>query len=169
MSFWSNSQYFPRSRTLLFTKQNGVLSYIFREFSEVTSHLTLPNCKTQSKGWYSCSRMSNSISKSLCSHKQTFLCQLDENNKIELEENLSPVSCVTSQLGARPWVCLRKIIGNEWFLSTLNVSRKVRRFFHWNFGNVPYLFHTIRWRKVVLPLHFNLMKRRLTPGRFDNG
>ena len=52
----TNSQYFPRSRTLLLTKQNGVLSYIFREFSEVTSYLTLPNCKTQSKGWYSRSR-----------------------------------------------------------------------------------------------------------------
>ena len=31
----------------------------------------------------------------------------------------------------------------------------MRRFFHWNFGIVPHLFHTIRWRKVVLALHFN--------------
>ena len=156
MSFLSNSQYFPRSGTLLSPKQNGVLSYICREFSEVTSHRTLTNCKTQSKGWYSCSTMSNSVSKSFCSHKQTFLCKLDENNKMELEEYLFPVSCVTSQQGARPWVCFRKIIVNEWFwqLWTL-ISRKVRRFFHWNSGIVPHLLHTITWRKVVLVLHFN--------------
>ena len=86
---------------------------ICREFSEVTSHLTLPNCNTELKSSYSCSRMSNSTSKLLCSHKQTILCKLDENNKMELEIKLSPVSCVTSQLGARPWVCFRKIIGNE--------------------------------------------------------
>ena len=42
MSFWSNSQYFPKSRTLLFSKQNGVLSYICREFfgSDVTPDTT---------------------------------------------------------------------------------------------------------------------------------
>ena len=99
MSFLSNSQYFPRPRTPLFTKQKGVLSYIRREFSEVTSHLTLPNCKTQSKGWYSCSRMSNSISKSLCSHKKTFLCKLDKNNKMELSENI--VLCVMCDVTSR--------------------------------------------------------------------
>ena len=112
MSFLSNSQYFPRSRTLLFTKQNGVLSYICREFSEVTSHLTLPNCKQNV----------NSISKSLCPHKQTFLCKPDENDKMELPEKLSPVSCVTSQLGARPLVCFRKIIGNDFVNLNVNIS-----------------------------------------------
>ena len=129
MSYWSNSQYFPKSRTLLFTKINGVLSYICREFSEVTSHLTRPNYKKQSKVSYSCSRMSNSISKNqkilINIH---FSCKLAENNKMELEEYLIPVSCMTSQLGARPCVCFRKIIGNECFFHLL--TRKVRRFFH---------------------------------------
>ena len=49
MGFWSNLQYFPRSRTLLFTKQNGVLSYVCREVSEVTSHLTLPTARHSQK------------------------------------------------------------------------------------------------------------------------
>ena len=50
MSFWTNSQYFFRDpRILLFTKQNGVLSYICREFSEVTSHLTLPTARHSQK------------------------------------------------------------------------------------------------------------------------
>ena len=33
----------------------------------------------------------------LHSLQQTFLCKLDANNKMELEEYLFPVSCVTSQ------------------------------------------------------------------------
>ena len=31
----------------------------------------------------------------------------------------------------------------------------MRRFFHWNFGIVPHLLHTITWRTIVLALHFN--------------
>ena len=32
------------------------------------------------------------------SHKQTFICKLDENSKMELGLYLLPVSCVTSQV-----------------------------------------------------------------------
>ena len=93
-------------------------------FSEVASHLTLPNCKTQSKGSYSWSRMSNCISKSLFSHKQTALR-------------------VDTSLQYWTFLCVAGNYRNEWFCQLWTWSRKVRRFFHWNSGIVPHPLHTM--------------------------
>ena len=84
---------FPRSRTLLFAQQNGELSYICRQFSQVMSHLTRPDYKTQSKGSYSCSRMSN------CSHKETFSRQACREQQDRTGGML--VSCVNCDVTTR--------------------------------------------------------------------
>ena len=101
---------FSEISNLLFTKQNGVLSNICREFSEVTSQDTV---RMQSDA-----AECQIPSPSRFAHK---VCKLDENNKIELEKYLFPVSCVTSQLGTRPWMWFWKIIGKSDFV---NFERK---------------------------------------------
>ena len=40
-----------------------------------------------------------------------FYASLTRTTRWNSRKKMSPVSCVTSQLGARPWVCFRKIIG----------------------------------------------------------
>ena len=88
MSFWSNSQYFPRSRTSLFTKENGVLSYICRTISEVTSHRTTRH--SQKVRIHATERQIPPQSR-IALTNGPFPAKLTENNKIKLEECLSRV------------------------------------------------------------------------------
>ena len=152
----SISQYFPISRALLVTQNKMVYLRIFVGIFRKWRHTRPQPDYSQQVRIHAgeCQIQPQSRSSLINRH---FPGKLAENNKIKLKECFFPVSTVTSQLGARAWVCFRKLFGNEWFCQLwTQIHRKVRWFFHWNSGIVLNLLHAIRWRKVLLALPFFL-------------